>query len=155
MLFNNCFCVLLWCKTFRYFMGSSHVCCYLFLVYWKMRASLLHHDSKVRYNFPTGNVLELGFPKCFQLVLYYLWKDCSLPNAILKKIWEMTRNLGAHPAWLLPFFSLKILLFLLSYSKTQKYCYPCYYFLTPNFKILLTCPKEFFWVSNPTYVFWI
>ena len=63
-----------------------------------MRASLLHHDSKVRYNFPTGNVLELGFLKCFQLVLYYLWKDCSLPNAILKKIWEMTRNLGAHPA---------------------------------------------------------
>ena len=65
-----------------------------------MRASLLHHDSKVRYNFPTGNVLELGFLKCFQLVLYYLWKDCSLPNAILKKIWEMTRNLDAHPAWL-------------------------------------------------------
>ena len=27
----NCFCVLLWWKTFRYFTSSSHVRCYLFL----------------------------------------------------------------------------------------------------------------------------
>ena len=26
----NNFCVLLWCKTFRYLTGSSHVCCYCF-----------------------------------------------------------------------------------------------------------------------------
>ena len=26
-----CFCVLLRCKTFRYLLGSCHVCCYLFL----------------------------------------------------------------------------------------------------------------------------
>ena len=29
--YRNCFCVLLWCKTFRYFTNSSHVRCYLFL----------------------------------------------------------------------------------------------------------------------------
>ena len=27
-----CFCILLWCKTFTYFMGSGHVYCYLFPV---------------------------------------------------------------------------------------------------------------------------
>ena len=29
--YRNCFCVLLWCKTFRCFTGFQHICCYLFL----------------------------------------------------------------------------------------------------------------------------
>ena len=29
--FCNCFCILLWCKTFRYFTSFSRVRCYLFL----------------------------------------------------------------------------------------------------------------------------
>ena len=47
--------------------GSSHVCCYLFLVYSKMGAIFYTMTLKSnKYNFPTGNVLELGFPKCFE-----------------------------------------------------------------------------------------
>ena len=45
MIFNNCFCVLLWCKTFRYFMGVQS---FLLLVFGLLKngSCLLHHDSK-------------------------------------------------------------------------------------------------------------
>ena len=52
-----------------------------------------------------------------------MWKDCFVPNAILRKIWETTRNLGTHPAWLLETTISKICHFptRLSPSKTQNF----------------------------------
>ena len=46
---------------------------------------------------PPGKVLELGFPKSF-LIKAWLSVERLFP---VEKIQEMTRNLGAHPAWLL------------------------------------------------------
>ena len=53
--------------------------------------------KNVLFLVPPGKVLELDFAVCFLI-------KAGLSVEILflfKKIWEMTKNLGAHPAWLL------------------------------------------------------
>ena len=49
--------------------GSSHVCCYLFLVYSKMGAVFytmtVKSDIYIYIKLSHRNVLELSFPKCF------------------------------------------------------------------------------------------
>ena len=76
-----------------------------------------------------------------------MWKDCFVPNAILRKIWETTRNLGTHPAWLLETTISKICHFptRLSPSKTQNFVIVAIYQLaTWNF-FRLVIQLMFFW----------
>ena len=46
----------------------------------------------------TGKVIELGFPNAFNKSLIKCGKIVFCLMQYSKKIWEMTRNLGAHPA---------------------------------------------------------
>ena len=77
-------------------------------------------------------------------------------SAILEEIFEMTRNLCVHPAWLMNF-------------TISKFCYSSYmviitlynskillslhYFLTPQFQTFTNLLIGIFGVSNPTFFF--
>ena len=50
---------------------------------------------------PTGKALELGFPKAFNKSLIKCGKIVSCLMQYSRKIWEMNRNVSAHPAQLL------------------------------------------------------
>ena len=73
-----------------------------------------------------------------------MWKCCFLSNVIFEKFREMTRNWGAHPAWLSNTTISRFPSTWLSHHTTSQYCYPCYGFLTPQFQILPTLHMEFF-----------
>ena len=68
----------------------------IFDICWVSTAVVLVKND-VLFLVPTGKVLELGVPKCF-LIKAWLSVKRFLP---LEKIWEMTRNITAHPEWLL------------------------------------------------------
>ena len=73
---------------------TTSVLC-IFDIFWVSTAFLLVKNDAL-FLVPTGKVLELGFPNCF-LIKAWLSVERLFP---VEKIWEMTRNLGAHPAWL-------------------------------------------------------
>ena len=82
-----------WLNEFCTSLTTSLLC--IFDIYWMSTAVVL--VKKVLLVVPTGKVLELGFPECF---LIKAW--LSVERLFLfEKIWEMTKNLGAHPVWLL------------------------------------------------------
>ena len=72
-----------------------------------------------------------------------------------KKIWESTRNLGAHPSQLQNSIYSKLCYssYMVVTSNNFKCCYRCYCFLTHKFKILPTYHIEFFCFSSPTFFF--
>ena len=65
-----------------------------------------------------------------------MWKFCFLSNRIFKKLWEMTKNLAPHPAWLSNPTVSKFVIpsTWLWQHTTSKYCYPCYGFLSFQFE---------------------
>ena len=74
-------------------MTTSLLC--IFGICWMSTAVVL--VKNVLFVVPTEKVLKLGFPECF---LIKAW--LSVERLFLfEKIWEMTKNLGAHPVWLL------------------------------------------------------
>ena len=86
---------------------------------------------------PTGKVLELGFPKCFSIKALLSVKRLSP----VEKIWEMTKNLGAHPAWLINPHNFKILAFLLygyHLPQLKNIAILAIVFSSHNFKLLPT-----------------
>ena len=69
----------------------------IFDICWVSTAVVLVKND-VLFLVPTGKVLlELGFPNCFLIRAWWLSVERLFP---VEKIWEMTKNLGAHPAWL-------------------------------------------------------
>ena len=86
----------------------------------------------------------------------YLWHLLDvLSNAILAKIWEMTRNLCAHPAWLPDatiskccYFSYMVFIYNL------KILLSLHYFFTPLFQTFTNLLIGIFGVSNPTFFFY-
>ena len=82
-----------WLNDFCNGLTTSLLC--IFDICWVFTAVVL--VGNVLFVVPTGKVLELGFPECF-LIRAWLSVDGFFP---FKKIWETTKNLGTHPAWLL------------------------------------------------------
>ena len=83
-----------WLNDFCTGLTTSLLC--IFDICWVSTAVVLVKND-VLFVVPTGKVLELGFPECF-LIRAWLSVDGFFP---FKKIWETTKNLGTHPAWLL------------------------------------------------------
>ena len=125
-----------WLNDFCTSVTTSPLC--NFDICWVSTAVVLV-ENDVLFRVPIGKVLELGFPECF-LIKAWFSVEKLFP---FEKIWEMTKNLGAHPAWLLNpaistfwhssymvinFQNLKILLSLLAIT-----------FSPHNFKLLPTC----------------
>ena len=82
------------CDSDLFGLTTSLLC--IFDIYWVSTAVVLVKND-VLFLVPTGKVLELGFLIC-NLMKAWLSVERLLP---VKRIWEMTKNLGAHPAWLL------------------------------------------------------
>ena len=83
-----------WLNDFCTGLTTSLLC--IFDICWvSTTVALVKND--VLFLVPTRKVLELGFLECF------LIKACLSVERLfpVKKIWELTKNLGAHPAWLL------------------------------------------------------
>ena len=98
---------------------TSLIC--IFDIFWVSIAVLLFKND-VFLLVPLGKVLELGFHKCL-LTKAWLNVERLFP---VKKIWKMTRNLAAYPAWLLS-------------PTISKFWYSSYMVITlHNFKILLS-----------------
>ena len=94
----------------------------IFDICWVSTAVVL--VKNVLFVMPTGKVLEVGFPKCF-LIKAWLSVERLFP---VEKIWEMTKKLGAHPAWLLN-------------PTISKFWHSFYMVITlHNLKILLSLP---------------
>ena len=93
-----------WLNNFCTGLTTSLLC--IFDICWVSTAVVLVTND-VLFVVPTGKNLELGFPKCF---LIKGWLSVERLFSF-EKIWEMTKHLGAHPAWLLKIT--KILAFLL------------------------------------------
>ena len=83
-----------WLNDFCTGLTTSLLC--IFDICWVSTAVVLVKND-VLFVVPTGKVLELGFPECY-LIKAWLSVERLFP---FEKIWEMTKNLGAHPAWLL------------------------------------------------------
>ena len=82
-----------WLNDFCNGLTTSLLC--FFDICWVFTAVVL--VKNVLFVVPTGKVLELGFPECF-LIKAWLSVERLFP---FERIWEMNKNLGAHPAWLL------------------------------------------------------
>ena len=83
-----------WLNDFWTSLTTSLLC--IFDICWVSTAIVLV-ENDVLFIVPTGKALELGFPECF-LIKAWLSVERLFP---FEKIWETTKNLGAHPAWLL------------------------------------------------------
>ena len=120
-----------WLNDFHTGFTTSLLC--IFDICWVSTVAVL-----ALFLVPTGKVSKLGFPKCF-LIKAWLSVKRLFP---VKKIWEMTKNLGAHPALLLNPHNFKILAFLL-YShhspQLKNIATPAIAFSPHNFKLLPTC----------------
>ena len=134
-----------WLNNFCIGLITNLLC--IFDICWVSAAVVL--VKNVLFLVPTGKVLELGFPKCF-LIKDWFSVERLFP---VEKIWEMTKNLGAHPAWLLN-------------PTISKFWHSSYMVVTlHNLKILLSflllfhptisnfyqpANLNFLWVINPT-----
>ena len=83
-----------WLNDFFTGLTTSLLC--IFDICWVATVVVLVKND-VLFVLRTGKVLRLGFLKCF-LMKAWLSVERLFP---FEKIWETTKNLGAHPVWLL------------------------------------------------------
>ena len=83
-----------WLNDFGTGLTTSLLC--IFDICWVSTPAVLVKND-ILFLVLTEKVFELGFPKCF-LIKAWLSVERFFP---IEKIWEMTKNLGAHPSWLL------------------------------------------------------
>ena len=83
-----------WLNDFCTALTISLLC--IFDICWVFTAVVLVKND-VLFVVSTRKVLELGFPE-FVLIKAWLSVERLFP---VEKIWDMTKNVGAHPGWLL------------------------------------------------------
>ena len=134
-LTNNLMNLVDWLNDFCTGLTTSLL--WIFDICWVSTAVVLVKND-VLFLVPTGRVLKLGFPEFF-LIKAWLSVERLFP---VKRIREMTKNLGAHPAWLLNPHNSKILAFLLYGHHSPQFeniAIPAIAFSLHNFKLLPTC----------------
>ena len=118
----------------------------LYVLHFWVSTGVVPVKNDVLLLVPAGKVLELGFPNAFNERLIKCRKivSCVMQNS--EKIWEMTRNLGAHPAQLLnPIISKFCYSFYMVITPCNfKYCYTCYCFLTLQYQNFANLPHGIF-----------
>ena len=126
-----------WSNDFCTGFTTSLLC--VFDICW-VSTAVVRVKNDVLFLMPTGKVLKLGFPECF-LIKAWLSVERLFPVK-KKKIMEMTKNLGARPAWLLNPHNFKICASLLyghHSPQLENIAIPAIAFSHHNFKLLPTC----------------
>ena len=123
-----------WLNDFGTGLTTSLLC--IFDICWVSTPAVLVKND-ILFLVLTEKVFELGFPKCF-LIKAWLSVERFFP---IEKIWEMTKNLGAHTFMAIEAHNFKILAFLLygCYSPQLKNIAIPVVAFSPNiFKLLST-----------------